>query len=526
MSESVKKSSSLTTRLVAMPALATIVLLVVIVISWLGLRRDVALTENLEKQFPAALSMTDIEHSLDGLVRSLSDYLEFANKTDLEAAIKHAGMLRGHVKSLADTHVVTVERTSNLSELVKDYFSYAREAATRAHEQTDGVLDFDELQKISKRLTELRAEIAKLSSELSNLARTAVASSNRNTDSNRFALRGVIALSVATVVVLILMAFTSLRQIKAALRDILVVSNSIARGDLRSRAKGYYATEFTEVGEALNSALNRMTSTLDSIMRASEKLAESSSSVSNLSILMMEAAEESATEASSVSQASGDVLANVQAVSTGAQQLVMNIREISNQTTVAAGHAGAAVETVHGTEQTMELLNSSTTEVGKIMKTIREIADRTKLLALNATIEAARAGSSGQGFSVVAKEVKALAERTDAAARDVAARIKATQIATQETVDAGKRVATTIDEISSAQTVVASAMEEQSLSTEDINRNTTEALKRVEAIAASNSIVAKLASSTALSARESRSSSQTLEKLAGQLRSVVEQFKL
>jgi methyl-accepting chemotaxis protein len=92
------------------------------------------------------------------------------------------------------------------------------------------------------------------------------------------------------------------------------------------------------------------------------------------------------------------------------------VRDLEQQAKVMATDAGLAARR---TEMAVEEVDSTTTQIDKMMAAIEDVSFRTNLLALNAAVEAARAGEKGAGFAVVADEVRTLAQTTQKTAREI-----------------------------------------------------------------------------------------------------------
>ncbi|EWY38496.1 hypothetical protein N825_12845 [Skermanella stibiiresistens SB22] len=174
-----------------------------------------------------------------------------------------------------------------------------------------------------------------------------------------------------------------------------------------------------------------------------------------------------------VSVASHEADVNAQSIAAATQELSASIAEISRQVDRSTGAARDANTRSRSASEIANNLTTVSDRIGSIASLIEKIAKETRLLALNASIEAARAGEAGLGFSVVANEVKQLADQTNDATANIRAEIQSMQRAIGDTVTAIADVAGRVELVNDTITAIASAVVEQDAVTQDIAQTVT-----------------------------------------------------
>ena len=216
--------------------------------------------------------------------------------------------------------------------------------------------------------------------------------------------------------------------------------------------------------------------------------------------------------------------ARVQTAAAAGDELSSSISEISRQVRRSATVAQQAVDETRRTDTVVQALANGAQKIGEIVGLIRNIAGQTNLLALNATIEAARAGEAGKGFAVVASEVKGLAGQTARATEDIGAQIGQMQTATNEAVEAIRRISRIIGEISEIATTIASAVEEQGTATAGITHSAQQTAAGILEVTTHIDGVNQAAGETGAAVTQVLGAASELSRQAGQLSGEVQSF--
>ena len=242
--------------------------------------------------------------------------------------------------------------------------------------------------------------------------------------------------------------------------------------------------------------------------------------------------------AEQVGAASGQVSSASQELAEGAsenaaalEETTASLEEMASMTKANAGNASHAKSLMDETltvvnragdsmkqmTRSMEEISISGQEIGKIIKTIDEIAFQTNLLALNAAVEAARAGEAGAGFAVVADEVRNLAQRAAGAAGNTAELIENTI----NKIDQGNQLVKSTDQ--AFEEVVVNAGKVGELVNE-IASASTEQAQGIEQVNTAMTQMDKVTQKNAASAEESASASEELSAQAESMKEVVQEL--
>ncbi|MCM3388593.1 methyl-accepting chemotaxis protein [Ureibacillus chungkukjangi] len=345
-------------------------------------------------------------------------------------------------------------------------------------------------------------------------------------------------------------------MIKAAQGDLTVQSTYVSKDEI-----GSLSHSFNDMLTQLKQLIMNVRESSDQVAASSEQLIASAEETSNASQHIAEAS-------TYLAAGSESAVKHTDEISISTQETAMSISHIANSISLVSEESNATTEesergnialnktieqmksinsTVLASSNVIKDLGSRSSEIEKIVGVISGISEQTNLLALNAAIEAARAGENGKGFAVVAEEVRKLAEESRRSAEQITHLILDIQNSTMEAVASMEQCTSEVEtglhlinetgesfgkillsatDVSKKSEEVSATSEQIAASVEEMSSKILNVSKSAEEASSNSQTVAAGAEEQLASMQEITASAHALAKMAEDLRSVVNTFKI
>lgn len=288
--------------------------------------------------------------------------------------------------------------------------------------------------------------------------------------------------------------------------------SQLSAGNLDTETEAGFAGDFVSLKESIDTIISSFNETMTQMNSAADVVADhsdgSSQGAKNLA--------DRTTDQASVLE---ELTAGITSVSDQVKLTAENASRASERSMEAKNNVEICNQQMQSMIGAMADIKAGSAKISDIIKNIEDIAEQTNLLSLNAAIEAARAGEAGRGFSVVAEEVRSLAEESAKAAQNTA-RLITKSIETvengtnivNETAQSLMQVVNNTSEITGIIADIADAAREQASAIEQINTG----FEQMSDAVTMNS----------MTAQESASSSEELAAQAQNLKGLISRFSL
>lgn len=338
--------------------------------------------------------MAEIEQKHRLLIQEITNIKQIVQNRFIAAYLTEIMELITEIKNLENDKIFPLVRTRNFEE--------ARQIHTSI---------------IKERLNLIEATFTQISNEVTRIVNTKRETLNMNlseqVEINNFT-------TVASFAVMIVLVFLLYNSLSKPLLNLSEISKTIAKGDLRVSIPT--TSRKDEIGNLYNS-FSEMVETLKTI---NGELKDSVNSLSGIIVNIFTSAAQLASSSTETATAITETTATVEEVRQTAAHSNQTAQQVSQRAQSSAEFSERGKKYTQNTSDginriglemksitdTIIKLNEQSKAIGEIISSVNDIAEQSNLLAVNASIEAARAGEHGKGFSVVAQEIKNLAEQS------------------------------------------------------------------------------------------------------------------
>ncbi|WP_243112602.1 methyl-accepting chemotaxis protein [Caproiciproducens sp. NJN-50] len=300
--------------------------------------------------------------------------------------------------------------------------------------------------------------------------------------------------------------------LRGYIEEISHVLHEVAYGNMCVQAQKNFEGDFIPIQKSLAFIIEALNGILSEINGSSDQIASGSQQVSAGAQALAQGSSEQAGSIEELSKTIAEISNHVKQNARDAAEASGNMGRVRSEIEASNGHMGEMVSA-------MDRISESSNQIGKIIKTIQNIAFQTNILALNAAVEAARAGDAGKGFAVVADEVRNLAGKSSEAAKDTTVLIENTM----HLVEEGSKIANQTAESLSA---VVESIQTVSERVDSISGATLQQSDAVGQVSSGVTQISDVVQTNSATAEESAAASEELSGQAQVLKSLVGKFQL